>query len=851
MSSPAPPAPDAPYTLADIAALTGARLVAPSAGAAGPPPTVRHWVYDTRLLLEASQSVFLALRSERRDGHAYCAEAYARGVRVLWVAAEQGGAPEAWQLVSAQGVLPALQRLAAAHRRRYGYPVVGITGSNGKTVVKEWLATLLAGTPHRVVRSPGSFNSQLGVALALLELRAHHTVALIECGISQRGEMARLAELVQPTLGVLTHMGDAHAEGFASEGEKLQEKLLLFAGAERVVGTADDPAVAPALTRTLGPRWLSVGRTGQALQLSAVEWDGQAWQLTLTHAGATHHTRLSHAGTAAVENLLAALGAGLALGVSLPALLAGVAQLEAVSLRSEMITDNPELTVLADAYTADAASVRQALALLEQARQHPRRRVILTDLEHQGPQAAELQRELAELAVARFGAEAVELVGPMGLALGPQLGARAWADTEQLLAAFDYSRYVGATVLLKGARRYRLERLIPLLSRHPGATVFRVNLDALVHNLRAIRRRLPAGTEVVCMLKAAAYGAGAWQLAQRLDREGVQAYAVAYPAEGIDLRQHGISTPVMVLNADAGALDDCLRHRLEPAVWSAELLQAYGRAAERWAAGGGAQGQAPLHIEFDTGMARLGFGVDEVPQIVELLRRHPQLRVRSAFTHLAAADEASADGFTRVQLERFAQALGPLRAALPGLAAHALNTAGILRHSAAAAALGLNWVRLGVGLYGVSPLAELQHELREVGSLITRISQVHRYAAGTPVGYGQAQVLTRPSRIATLPVGYADGIPRRLGAGPAGPGRLAVLVQGQWAPVVGRICMDMLMVDVTEVEPEPQAGDEVGIIGRQGAAEQSVTAVAAAAETIAYEILAGLSPRIRRVYVSE
>ncbi len=390
------------YTPGAVAARVGAQLVGPSPTG----PEINQWLYDTRLLLEPVGACFMALRGEQRDGHTYCAAAYARGVRVFWVEHVQPDLPEAWQLISPDGVLPALQRLAAAHRAQYDLPVVGITGSNGKTIVKEWLATLLQHSGHRLLRSPGSFNSQLGVALALLELRSTYTLALIECGISQRGEMAALAAMVQPTLGVLTHIGDAHAEGFDSAAEKLNEKLLLFDRAETVVTTADDAEIEQTLEQTLSARRRTVGRRGNSLQLSEARWKGTAWELSLTHGGQTHPVALEQPGEAAVENLLVALGAGLALGVPLADLLQQVGQLEAVSLRSEMITDNPELTILADAYNADATSVRQAIALLEQARQHPRRRVILTDLEHQGPQSAAVQAELAALAVSRFGAEA-------------------------------------------------------------------------------------------------------------------------------------------------------------------------------------------------------------------------------------------------------------------------------------------------------------------------------------------------------------------------------------------------------------------------------------------------------------
>jgi alanine racemase len=822
------------FSPAEIAELTGAQLVAGE----GAVPIASSFVFDTRKLVDPSGAVFLALRGERRDGHAYCLEAYARGVRLFWVEAPQTGLTGAWQLVNPQGVLPALQVLAAKHRSRMRYPVVGITGSNGKTIVKEWIATLLDGSLD-VAKSPSSYNSQLGVALALLELTPAHEVAIIECGISRRGEMAALAAMVQPTLGVLTHFGDAHAEGFASAEEKLSEKLLLFSRCPEVLASSDDAAIASQLKA--GPwQWLGVGSEGNYLSPMRAQPTATGWDVQLSFRGEAFSLVIAQPGQAALENAVIAVGVALRLGLSIQTINARIGNLQAVSLRSEMITDNPELTVIADAYNADAASARQAFALLEASRQHPRKRLILTDLEHQGPRAAEVQAELIQLAVARFGADAIELVGPLSVTLGAPLGIRAFPTTEALLAEFDYARYVGATVLLKGARRYALEQLLNPLSRHPGATTFRINLDAVVHNLRTIRRQLPAQTKVMCMLKAAAYGAGAWQLAQHLDREGVDAYGVAFTAEGIDLRQHGIGTAIVVLNADVPSLAECLAYQLEPALGSLEFIRSYGQAVTR-----AGLSTAPLHLEFDTGMGRLGLPIAEAEAAVRLLQAHPQLEVRSVFTHLAAADEPEADAFTLGQLSDLQTAAAVVRRAFPAAGLHALHTAGILRFAGRAEAAGFDWVRLGIGLYGVSPVPELQSQLQEVGTLSTRISQIHSYAAGTSVGYGRAERLQRASRIATLPIGYADGLPRRLGNR-----KLSVLVRGEWAPVVGRICMDMLMIDVTDIASCTE-GDEVVIIGQQGEHQQSVVAVAELAETIPYELLAGLSSRIRRVYQTE
>jgi alanine racemase len=838
----ASPTPAAQYTPREIAQRLGAELVA---GPAADTP-IGHYLFDTRQLLEGPGTLFVALSSTRRDGHQYLAQAAQLGIPAALVSQADPHGPGTQIVVP--DTLRALQALARQHRTQFDYAVWGITGSNGKTIVKEWLATLLAEDPTRaVVTSPRSYNSQLGVALSLLELQPTHTVALIEAGISQMGEMAGLAQMIQPTLGIFTHFGDAHDEGFASRIHKLQEKLRLFDTAQRVVCHSDSPAVPQ-----LGAKAFVVGDS-PAAHLRVVEAlpapDGWTFRLAESIGSTAPELFVPVGGPAAAYNALLAIAAARLTGLDWPLIRQGLLRLRPVSMRTEILTDNPEITLINDAYNADLASIGNALALLDSQRSHRRRRLILTDLAHQGSAAPALQRRLLDSLLPRYGSDDVLLVGPVYADLAqrdPRL--RAWATTDDLLADLHYDDFRDAVVLLKGARSFALERLMPHLSGQATATYLRVDLTALLANLDAFRHWLPPHLAIIPMVKAAAYGIGAWQVAHELEQAGTQTLAVAFTNEGVALRQRGIMTRILVLNADPITLPQAVRQQLEPAIWSLPQLEALAQAVQQ------AQTRAdadlplpyPLHLELDTGMRRLGFTPSELPVVLARLATLPQLRVDTVFTHLAAADEPQHDDFTRQQLAEFTEALALIRQQYPAVRAHAANTAGILRWDNTP----FDAVRLGIGLYGLNPTPDpLALPLQEVGSLHSVVSQIHEYPAGTSIGYGRSARLDRPSRIATVPVGYADGIPRALSNGHG-----HALVGGQRCPYVGRVCMDMLMLDVTDV-PGVRPGDEVVLFGSQtgprGTATLSVAELALAAQTIAYEILSGISPRVRRVYEKE
>jgi alanine racemase len=673
---------------------------------------------------------------------------------------------------------------------------------------------------------------------------AHHDLAVIEAGISKTGEMARLERMIRPAIGVMTHFGDAHAEGFSGPQEKLHEKLQLFTGTRALVAEAMDDFILDELKSHVAahPQSLSTlgGDADRTHWLSAMHAGPPASQAELHTPGGTYPLKVPIAGEAALQNAALAVLACLHLGLSFEDIQPQIQLLRPVSMRMEMITDNPEITLLNDTYNADFSSVKNAISLLAAERYHSARALILTDIDHQGQEQERIQKEILDMAVMALGAENIVAIGPVFdklLADVPWIAR--YPSTESFIQAFDYERFRNHTVLLKGARRFGLDRLIPYLSHRATATWFKINMNALAHNFRQFRALIPRTTRTMAMVKAFAYGSGSWEIAQALVREGVDQLAVAYTSEGIMLRNRGIHVPIMVMNADLQSIEQLYRFDLVPEVYGLELLRHYIETGRQLG-----KDQFPVHIKVDTGMARLGWDWQQPGELIAFLKHEPGIQVETVLSHLAGADDQGLDAFTHQQAKRFLEFYDQLTASVTferQPLRHLCNTAGVLRFPEYA----FDMVRLGIGLYGIPPFEGAAVDLQEIGSLHTVVTQVHAYPAGTPVGYGCSETTRIPSRIATLPVGYADGIRRSLGNG---KGRF--LVRGQRAPVIGRVCMDMLMLDVTQVEGV-QAGDEVVIIGGQEGAFVSVSEIASLCGTISYEILTGISQRVRRVYVRE
>ena len=821
------------YSLEKVTALIGAHRF-------GATDAVIDWLLtDSRSLAFPETTLFFALRTARGDGHRYLPDLYRRGVRNFVV--EQ--LPEAWQtdyaganFLRVVSPLKALQRLAERHREEYDLPVVGITGSNGKTVVKEWLYQLLSPL-KRVTRSPRSYNSQIGVPLSVWLLDEHTEVGLFEAGISEPDEMPALRAIIQPTIGVLTHLGPAHQENFPSLEDKCLEKLELFKDAEVIVYNADSPVVADCVRRSLYTgNQLAWSRTDQAqpLFVPKVVTGADGTDVTYVYLGYEGHFHLPFVDEASVEDALHCLAVCLYLHVPQEAIARGMARLEPVAMRLEVKQGVRGCTIINDSYNSDVNSLDIALNFMQRrpAGHAVRHTLVLSDILQSGESADALYARVATLVGSR-GVDRLIGVGPELTAAAARfpMEARFFQTTDELLRSGLLDTLRDELVLVKGARAFHFERITERLALKVHETTLEVNLAALVDNLNYYRSFMRPDTRMVCMVKASAYGTGAVEVAKTLQDHRVDYLAVAVADEGVVLRQAGITTGILIMNPEMSALDTLFAYDLEPEVYSFRLLDALIHAAER-----AGVAHFPVHVKLDTGMHRLGFDPErDVPALIDRLRGQDAVVVRSVFSHFAGSDEDRFDDFSAEQFDRFDRASRALQAAFPHrILRHICNSAGIERFPER----HLDMVRLGLGLYGVDPYGN--RLLHTVATLRTTILQIRDVAPTDTVGYSRRGRLDRPSRIAAIPIGYADGLDRHLGCGHA-----YCLVHGQRAPYVGNICMDVCMIDVTDIDC--REGDAVEIFGEH----LPVTELSDRLDTIPYEVLTSVSERVKRVYFQE
>ena len=791
---------------------------------AAPEADILQLLTDSRRLDNPQVTLFFAIPTQRNTGCRYVGDLYRAGVRSFVVPfdAAEVDYPDAnvWRV---DNVVEALQRLAAHHRVQYAIPVVGITGSNGKTIVKDWLVQMLS-PDRRVVASPKSYNSQIGVPLSVWQMDAGHEVALFEAGISEPGEMASLQRIIDPTIGIFTNIGQAHDENFASRGVKVAEKMRLFDRCEVLVYCADHKDIAEAVHG----RSYTWGHSPECdLQLLDTEVADGRSTMRISAAQGLFTVTIPFTDRASQENVMHCVALMMYLGYEPSVVARRSMELAPVEMRMEMNEGSGNCMLVNDSYSLDLNSLTIALDYLAYQQQHLRRTLIMSDIPQAGIPDRELYARVAQLlrqrSVDRFVGIGPALTHCADLFTG--FDTTFYASTEDFLSRCDTSRFHDETILLKGARAFGFERIARMLQRRSHETVMEVNLDALVHNLNYFRSRLHPGTKLMAMVKAASYGAGTVEVASTLQFNHVDYLTVAYVDEGVRLRLGGITLPIMVMNPEPAGFDDIVRYRLEPDLYSFRIL-------ELFAAHVAGSGPYPVHIEFDTGMHRLGFDGRDVERLrTRLAELDDVLQVCSVFTHLACSDDPAMDDFTRRQIDRFEQ----WSATLPGIK-HILNSSGISRFPEAQH----DMVRLGIGLYGVAPESEVLQQLKQVSRLVTRISQIKDIAEGDTVGYNCRWQARRPSRIAILTIGYADGLHRGLGNGNGHVG-----INGSEAPIVGSICMDMCFVDVTDVRCNE--GDRAVIFGEGDLLQRN----AAAAGTIPYELLTAVAPRVKRVYYHE
>lgn len=810
---------------------------------------VLHLATDSRQVADTQGVLFFAIRTRRNDGARFVPSLYRLGVRCFVVddgtstelRGEIDALPEAnvWYV---EDVVAALQRMAAYHRSQFDIPVVAITGSHGKTVVKDWLRRMLE-LDRKTVATPRSYNSQIGVPLSVWQMEPQHQVAVFEAGISMPGEMERLREVIHPTMGIITNIADSHDENFESRKQKLEEKLQLFTGCRQLIYCTDEDDIRSAVTSLPTLRAVTPVSWGSHptddLCLLQRQVDRQRTILSLCwRQQEFFEVTIPFVDRASTENAMHCIVVLLLLGYAPAEVARRCADLPSVAMRLQLDEAVNGCLLINDSYSVDLNSLAIALDFMQQESLQQNRTLILSDFEQPGYSETECMQRVASL-LRWSGVDRFVGIGPTLLrhqSLFAPYGGTCYASTDEFLQKVGTASFHDQTILLKGTRPFRFERIAKMLRQRSHETAMQVDLHAMVHNLNYYRSLIRPTTKLMAMVKASAYGAGKAEVASVLQYHHVDYLTVAYIDEGVELRRCGISVPIMVMNPEEGGFDEMIRNRLEPDIYSFRILEQFAQAARTYVSEGD---RLPVHVEVDTGMHRLGFAEADLPQVAQrLLQPDCPLRLASMFSHLACSEDAEMDDFTRTQIECFNRCCASMKRLMhtDDICCHILNSSGITRFPEAQ----MDMVRLGIGLYGISPEPEVQAHLQPVSRLVTRISQLKSIPEGDSVGYNRRWVARRPSRIAILSIGYADGLSRHLGYG---HGR--VVVNGTQAPIVGSICMDMCFVDVTDVDC--CEGDEVVLFGDATLLQQ----MASAAGTISYEILTSVSPRVKRVYFQE
>lgn len=820
---------------------------------ARPEASFRNLLSDSRKLTDADKTVFFAIRTKRNNGANYIADLYSKGVR-NFVLSNDLDSSFCDKLLSfsdanywfVKDVVAAMQRVAEYHRSQFDIPVVGITGSNGKTIVKDWIVQLLS-SDHNIVASPKSFNSQIGVPLSVWQMAASNDFAVFEAGISEAGEMESLRNVIQPTIGIFTNIGQAHDENFLTRHQKIAEKLQLFTHCKVLIYCLDHRDIHNLISEKESFRQLNRFTWGsddenQVQLLDTIVKDHSTLLKVRRNNGVdgTVDTdiEIPFVDRASVENAMHCVALMYYLGYDGAEIAGRCRTLMPVAMRLEMDEGINNCLLINDSYSLDFNSLSIALDFVQHERQHYNKTLVISDILQSGLPEDKLYAQVSALIQHRGINKLVGIGEAISRNRGQFEGIKSffYRSTDEFIRKHPFSDFENETILLKGARIFSFEKVAKVLQRKRHETIMEVNLDALVHNVNYYRSRIEPTTKLMAMVKASSYGAGKVEVANTLQFNHVDYLTVAYCDEGVELRRNGITLPIMVMNPEEESFDNIVRYKLEPDIYSFRILQLFSDAARVYADG---CGPLPIHIEVDTGMHRLGFSPDDMDRLGALLAEEGSpLRVRSIFSHLACSEDPAMDDFTRRQISRLRDASSRLKELLGDstILCHILNSSGITRFPEAQ----MDMVRLGIGLYGISPEPDVQRMLQPVSTLKTRISQIKRIPQGDTVGYNCRWKAQRDSRIAIIPIGYADGFSRHLGYGNS-----SVEINGREAPVIGSICMDMCFVDVTGIECVE--GDEVVVFG----SASQLCRMAESAGTIPYEILTSVSPRVKRVYVSE
>jgi len=789
---------------------------------------------DSRTLVLASKTLFFALVGERHNGHDYIQDLYDKGIRAFVVSENiDNDLFEDCNFILVADTLNALQKLSAHHRKNFTYPVITITGSNGKTIVKEWLYQVL--NPfYRIVRSPKSYNSQVGVPISVWQMTSEDELAIFEAGISKPYEMDKLETIIQATGGIFTHLGSAHLENFEDEKALLEEKLKLFASCEWIVYCGDDTRLAEGIKKQYAHQKVLLNwsrKTEGSLRILSERIDKGKLELKAIYKGEEKMILLPFIDKASIENAINCWLTVLHLGLSDEQIYKGFCDLQAVAMRLELKEGQNNCLLINDFYNSDLGSLAIALDLMSQHGKERKKTVILSDIFQSGFQPKDLYAQVSELLTFN---KIDKFVG-----IGDDIASQAknfqcesvfYPTTEIFLNSVDTNGFNNEIILIRGARDFRFERISSALQYKAHRTILEVNLTAMVHNLNYFRSLLQPKTKLMVMVKAFSYGSGSTEIANLLQYHHVDYLAVAIADEGVDLRSNGISTPIVVMNPELHSFETMIDYNLEPEIYSLNVLKSFESILKRFGLK-----NYPIHLKLDTGMYRMGFVDQELDELIGYLKDNPHFHIRSIFSHLAGSDEEIHDDYSQSQIQKFQDWSEKIREAFSyKIDRHILNTSGIERFPNAQ----FEMVRLGIGLYGVS--ATKQNLLMNVSSLKTTISQIKWVDKGQTVGYSRKGKLDKKSLIGIIPIGYADGFNRKLSNGVG-----EVLVNGKLVSVVGNICMDMCMIDLTGIEAKE--GDSVIIFGD----DYSLSRIAKKLDTIPYEILTTVSRRVKRIYFQE
>lgn len=793
---------------------------------------------DSRKLSSPQETLFFAIETKQNDAHKFISDLYGSGVRNFVVTKLF---PE-WKsftdvnFLKVTNTLHALQKLAAYHRKQFSIPVIGITGSNGKTIVKEWLYQLLE-EDYNITRSPRSYNSQTGVPLSVWEMTENTTLAIFEAGISQPDEMKYLEPVIRPTIGVFTKLGEAHQENFSSQQQKCMEKMELFVNSNVFIYEEDNKIINQSADRmVLSQKSFCWSRKDPdaPLYIRKTEKNGNKTTIHYSFLNFEYSVSIPFTDEASIENAISCLAVMLYLNVKPGTISERMMKLEPVAMRLDVRQGKNNCTIINDTYNSDINSIKIALDFQQQRKveQSLKKTLIISDILQTGLLPKSLYKHVAEL-VQQSGIEKLIGIGHDICENSEVFTVREkhfFRSTEDFIRSNTWKEFENELILLKGARRYHFEQINELLEQRIHETVLEVDLDALVHNFNFYKSRISPQTKLICMVKANGYGAGAVEIAKTLQYHRCAYFAVAVAEEGIELRKEGISTPIIVLNPEVNGFEELFSKDLEPEVYNFRILDAFIWEAERRGIT-----NYPIHLKIDTGMHRLGFLPAQIPELLERLKSQKGLKVKSVFSHLAASESWMFDSFTQEQIDIIDVAHREIGEKLGyPVWKHILNSAGIERF------INAQWdmVRLGIGLYGVS--ASGLNGLKNVSTLKTTILQIQEIPNHETVGYGRKEALNRDAKIATIRIGYADGLDRK-----SGNRKGKVWINGKYAPIVGNVCMDLCMIDITGIDAKE--GDSVIVFGEN----LPVLEVAESIDTIPYEILTSISPRVKRIYVKE